>query len=57
MNHIVQVIVECILIKCVELVEADAVVSGDKGFLAVKSYNGIRVLTPRAYLEEFAGLL
>ena len=33
---------------------AELIVSGDKDLLAVKHYKGIRVLTPKAFLNEYS---
>jgi len=35
--------------------KAEVIVTGDKDLLALGEYEGIRILTPRAFLEEFAG--
>ena len=32
---------------------AELIVSGDRDLLAVKHYKGIRVLTPKAFLDEY----
>jgi len=40
--------------ECAVVAGAELIVSGDKDLLAVKRYQGIRVLTPREFLGEFA---
>jgi putative PIN family toxin of toxin-antitoxin system len=40
--------------ECASLANADMIVSGDKDLLAVGEYEGIRVMTPRSFLDEFA---
>jgi putative PIN family toxin of toxin-antitoxin system len=40
--------------ECAVMTGAEVVVSGDKDLLAVGTYEGIRVLTPREFLNEFA---
>jgi putative PIN family toxin of toxin-antitoxin system len=42
------------VLECAALANADVIVSGDKDLLAVGEYEGIRILTPRAFLDEFA---
>lgn len=39
------------VIECAVIAGADLIVTGDKDLLAVKTYEGIRVLTPREFLE------
>jgi putative PIN family toxin of toxin-antitoxin system len=43
------------VIECAEISGAEMIVSGDKDLLAVKRHRGIRVLTPRAFLESEPG--
>jgi uncharacterized protein len=38
--------------ECAVLAGAGIIVSGDKDLLAVKTYEGIRVLTPREFLQQ-----
>lgn len=38
-------------IECAAALKADAVITGDKEVLAVKEYMGIRMLTPKQFLE------
>ena len=38
--------------ECAVLAGASVIVSGDKDLLAVKTYAGIRVLTPREFLQQ-----
>jgi putative PIN family toxin of toxin-antitoxin system len=45
------------VIECAALADADVIVSGDKDLLAVGEYEGIRIVTPRAFLDEFAGTI
>jgi putative PIN family toxin of toxin-antitoxin system len=42
------------VLECAALAHADVIVSGDKDLLALGEYEGILVLTPRAFLDEFA---
>lgn len=42
------------VLECAALANADVIVSGDKDLLAVGEYEGIRILTPRAFLDEFS---
>jgi putative PIN family toxin of toxin-antitoxin system len=37
--------------ECAALAEASVIVSGDKDLLAVNTYEGIRVMTPREFLQ------
>jgi putative PIN family toxin of toxin-antitoxin system len=39
--------------ECAFLSRANFIVSGDKDLLAVESYHGIKVLTPRGYTDAF----
>lgn len=43
------------VLECAESSGADLIVTGDKDLLAVSEYEGIRILTPRAFLDELAG--
>jgi predicted nucleic acid-binding protein len=43
------------VLECAESSGADLIVTGDKDLLAVSEYKGIRILTPRAFLDELAG--
>jgi putative PIN family toxin of toxin-antitoxin system len=45
------------VLECAALANADAIVSGDKDLLALGEYEGIRILTPRAFIDEFAGTI
>jgi predicted nucleic acid-binding protein len=38
--------------ECAVLANASVIVSGDKDLLAVKTYKGIRVVTPREFLQQ-----
>lgn len=42
------------VIECAINAGADVIVTGDKDLLAVRSYEGIRIITPREFLSEFA---
>lgn len=42
------------IIECAWTAGADAIVTGDKDLLALGSYQGIRILTPRQFLDDFA---
>jgi putative PIN family toxin of toxin-antitoxin system len=42
-------------IECAVALEADFIVSGDKDLLSVKKYMGIRILSPRGFLEHVQG--
>lgn len=42
------------VLECAALAHADVIVSGDKDLLAVGEYEGIRIMTPRAFLDEFS---
>ena len=42
-----------VIIECAVMAGADLIVTGDKDLLAVGSYEGIRILTPREFLDEF----
>lgn len=39
-------------IECAVALEAEYIISGDKALLAVKNYMGIRIVSPREFLEE-----
>jgi predicted nucleic acid-binding protein len=45
------------VLECAARSHADVIVSGDKDLLAVGEYEGIRILTPRAFLDEVAGTI
>lgn len=45
------------VLECAALANADVIISGDKDLLAVGEYKGSRILTPRAFLDEFAGTI
>ena len=40
-------------IECAVVLKATAVISGDKAVLDTKNYMGIKILTPREFLERF----
>jgi putative PIN family toxin of toxin-antitoxin system len=40
-------------IECALALKADAVITGDREVLAVKEYMGIRILTPKQFLEKY----
>ena len=40
--------------ECAILTQAGVILTGDKDLLAIGEYEGIRILTPRAFLDEFA---
>jgi putative PIN family toxin of toxin-antitoxin system len=40
-------------IECALALKADAVITGDREILAVKEYMGIRMLTPKQFLEDY----
>jgi putative PIN family toxin of toxin-antitoxin system len=42
------------IFECAVIAGADIIIAGDKDLLAVKNYKGIRILTPRQFLDEFA---
>jgi putative PIN family toxin of toxin-antitoxin system len=42
------------VLECAESSGAEVIVTGDKDLLAVGEYEGIRILTPRAFLDEFS---
>jgi len=44
-----------VIIECAVLAGADLIITGDKDLLAVRQYRGIRIVTPRQFLDEFAG--
>lgn len=37
------------------VVKADLIVTGDKGLLTLSQFQGIRIVTPQAFLKEVAG--
>jgi hypothetical protein len=39
-------------IECAAAQEAELIITGDKGFLAVEVYQGIRIISPGRFLEE-----
>jgi putative PIN family toxin of toxin-antitoxin system len=41
------------IIACALSAKAEYIVTGDKDLLALKKYQGIRILTPRAFLDLF----
>lgn len=41
-------------IECAVALKAEAIVTGDKALAAVRSHMGIRVYTPRQFLEQWA---
>jgi len=43
-----------VIIECAVMGDADLIVTGDKDLLAVGNYKGVRILTPREFLNEFA---
>ncbi len=43
------------ILECAVAANADVIISGDKDLLALDQYEGIRILTPRAFLDEFSG--
>ena len=45
------------VLECAARSHADVIVSGDKDLLAVGEYEGIRIVTPRAFLDEVAGTI
>jgi putative PIN family toxin of toxin-antitoxin system len=40
-------------IECALALKVDAVITGDREVLAVKEYMGIRILTPKQFLEKY----
>jgi uncharacterized protein len=40
-------------IECAVALKAEIVITGDREVLAVKEYKGIRILTPRSFLDEY----
>lgn len=40
------------ILECAVVAKADLIVSGDKDLLVLKQHRGIRILNPRAFLEE-----
>lgn len=40
-------------IECAVALKADAVITGDRGVLAIKEYMGIRILTPQQFIEKY----
>lgn len=42
------------VLECAILSKADLIVTGDKDLLAIGKYEGIRIMAPRDFLDEFA---
>lgn len=42
-------------IECAVALKADCCISGDKALTEIKDYMGIKIVTPKAFLEEFVG--
>jgi putative PIN family toxin of toxin-antitoxin system len=42
------------VLECAALANADVIVSGDKDLLALGEYEGIRIQTPRAFIDGLA---
>jgi putative PIN family toxin of toxin-antitoxin system len=40
-------------IECAVALKADFIVSGDKALLAIQDYMGIRIVTPKKFLDSF----
>lgn len=40
-------------IECAVALKADAVITGDRGILAIKEYMGIRILTPQQFIAKY----
>jgi putative PIN family toxin of toxin-antitoxin system len=40
-------------IECAVALKADFIVSGDKALLAIQDYMGIRIVTPKEFLDNF----
>ena len=43
-----------VILECAIVASAELIVTGDKDLLALGEYEGIRILTPRAFLDEFS---
>jgi len=41
-------------IECAVALKAGSIVSGDKALTTIQDYMGIKIVTPKAFLEEFA---
>jgi uncharacterized protein len=39
-------------IECAAALDAELIITGDKGFLEIASYQGIRIINPDRFLEE-----
>ena len=42
------------ILECAVLAGADLIVTGDKDLLDLREYQGIRIVTPRQFLDEFS---
>lgn len=42
-----------VIIECAVIAGANFIVTGDKDLVAVRQYQGIRIVTPREFLDEF----
>jgi len=40
-------------IKCAVALKADFIISGDKALIAIQDYMGIRIVTPKAFLDNY----
>ena len=40
-------------IECAVALKADCIISGDKALIEIKDYMGIKIVTPKDFLEEF----
>jgi len=40
-------------IECAVRLKADVVISGDKALLKIQEYNGIKIISPKQFLEQF----
>jgi predicted nucleic acid-binding protein len=43
------------VLECAVRAGAKAIVTGDKDLLTLGEYEGIRIVTPRTFLDEFQG--
>lgn len=41
------------MIECAVVAGADLIVTGDKDLLGLRQYQGICIMTPREFLDEF----
>lgn len=41
-------------IECAVALKADCIISGDKALTKIQDYMGIKIVTPKGFLEEFA---